>query len=136
MSINLKKELDNAHSDYYFVNYDPSSQFEATSTIGIFKLIHNCVYKPLPQLKALKVHRIYLDANIQGKGIGKQLMLYAEDVGRVNNFDIIWLDAMDTHEQAQAFYHKLGYEKTQLQHLPFELLYDEHRPMWYMHKNL
>ena len=100
------------------------------------KADENCCYKPLPSFKAYKVHRIYLDTTVQGKGIGKQLMAFAEAEARRGNYDILWLDAMDTHTQAQSFYKKLGFEKTERQLLDFPLLHDQHRPMWFMHKEL
>ena len=126
---NLAKELNDRNSMYYFVRF-------RESVIGILKLIANCCYKPLPSFKAYKVHRIYLDTTVQGKGIGKQLMAFAETEARRGNYDILWLDAMDTHIQAQSFYKKLGFEKTERQLLDFPLLHDQHRPMWFMHKEL
>jgi len=63
-------------------------------------------------------------------------MIYAEQIATTTNHNLIWLDAMDKHQQAQGFYKSLGYTKTILQQLDLELLYQEYRPMWYQHKML
>lgn len=129
---NLKKELTEPKSQYYFV-LDSQDHLSKERVIGIFKIIYDCPYPPLPSYKAFKVHRIYLDPTTQGRGIGKTLMNYATSLAQETEHELVWLDAMDTHTQAQAFYTSLGYKKTELQYLDFELLLPEHRPMWYMH---
>ena len=126
---NLQRELIAKGSEYYFVRF-------RESVIGIFKIIQHCPYPPLPNYNAFKIHRVYLDPQTQGKGIGKALMAFAEGYAQDSGHNLVWLDAMDTHNQAQEFYKGLGYEKSKLQQLDFPLLYDEHRPMWYMHKLL
>jgi len=126
---NLHQELSNANSMYYFVCYNDT-------TVGILKLIKDCEYPPLASQKGFKVHRIYLDPSVQGKGLGEALMNYAHKVATAQGHTLIWVDAMDTQTQAQHFYKKLGYQKTAIQRLDFQLLHDEHRPMWYMHKML
>lgn len=141
---NLKKELQEKGSYYYFIRYfdKQSISFRESvnskkhTTIGIFKVIENCVYPEQPSALSFKVHRIYLDTTIQGKGIGKQLMRYAEKRAKKTRHNLIWLDAMDQHPQAMAFYEKLGYIKGGLQQLDFELLHDMYRPMWYLYKQI
>ncbi len=126
---NLEQELSDANSMYYFVHYNDE-------TVGILKLIKNCQYPPLASEKGFKIHRIYLDPSVQGKGVGNALMDYAQEVAIAQKHSLIWLDAMDKHAQAQQFYKKLGFQKTEKQRLDFPLLHDEHRPMWFMHKML
>lgn len=125
----LYSDLSKPDEHYYFVRFNEN-------IIGIFKLAYNQTYHFEPRLAAFKVQRLYLDPLIQGKGIGKQLMRYAEEKARLTSHDLIWLDAMDTHTQAQQFYTSLGYSKKEKQYLNFDLLRDEHRSMWYMQKML
>ena len=132
---NLKKELHQKGGDYYFVCFRESEK-TPYQTIGIFKTISNYIYPPLPKYKAFKIHRIYLNPKLQSHGIGKKLMIYAEQIATTTNHNLIWLDAMDKHQQAQGFYKSLGYTKTILQQLDLELLHQEYRPMWYQHKML
>lgn len=129
---NLKKELEDDNSQYYFIILH-DSQSKQKQVVGIFKVIQNYPYPPKPSYKAYKVHRIYLDPATQGQGIGRRLMKYAVHAAKKSQHELLWLDAMDTHVQAQAFYASLGFEKTELQQLDFELLHPEHRPMWYLH---
>ncbi|RMB63510.1 GNAT family N-acetyltransferase [Dokdonia sinensis] len=141
---NFEQELNSPGSEYYFVRSTKQARDEfrepaspaGRSVIGIFKIIKNCPYPPLEEDNALKVHRVYLDPAIQGQGIGKSVMVFAEKYAQKTGHSLIWLDAMDTHEQAQAFYKSLGYERSKVQHLDFPLLHDQYRPMWYMHKFL
>lgn len=140
---NLTKELQEKGSYYYFVGFreptlpaDRSEHSLTFKTIGIFKVIENCVYPEQPNRLGFKIHRIYLDASVQGKGIGKQLMTYAEERAKETKHTLLWLDAMDQHPQAMSFYKNLGYSKGGVQHLDFELLYNTYRPMWYLYKHL
>lgn len=140
---NLKKELQEKESYYYFVRSCLSARqvresihSKEYSTIGIFKIIENCLYPEQPDVLSFKVHRIYLDTSTQGKGIGRQLMQYAQTRAQETGHQLIWLDAMDQHPQAMNFYNSLGYTKGGLQHLDFELLHDIYKPMWYLYKHL
>lgn len=140
---NLKKELQEKGSYYYFVrSCRPARQVRESvyskeyTTIGILKVIENCTYPEQSDKQSFKVHRIYLDTTIQGKGIGRQLMQYAQTRAQETGHQLIWLDAMDQHPQAMSFYHKLGYTKGSLQRLDLELLHDVYKPMWYLYKHL
>lgn len=133
---NLQKELQEEGSYYYFVRFRESIHENKYDTIGIFKIIENYTYPEQPTIHSFKVHRIYLDTAIQGKGIGKELMLYAQHRAQTTGHTLIWLDAMDQHPQAMNFYHKLGYMKGGLQQLDLELLHSIYRPMWYLYKHL
>lgn len=132
----LKKDLSEVGSHYFFVRFRESVHTQKYNTIGILKIIENSTYPEQPDVSSFKVHRVYLDTTIQGKGIGKQLMQYAQNRAQTTNHKLIWLDAMDEHPQAMHFYNKLGYQKGGLQHLDFKLLHDKYRPMWYLYKHL
>lgn len=133
---NLKKELEEKGSYYYFVRFRESVLSPEYKTIGIFKVIENYTYPEQADIVSYKVHRIYLDTTVQGKGIGKELMEYAEKRAKETKHDLIWLDAMDQHPQAMFFYRNLGFTKGGVQRLDFELLHDTYRPMWYLYKHL
>ncbi|TVZ52337.1 GNAT family N-acetyltransferase [Dokdonia sp. Hel_I_53] len=132
---NLDLELNQEGGSYNFIRFRESNT-EAFQTIGILKTISDCTYEPLAEPNALKVHRIYLKQEMQGKGIGKQLMNYCEYLARSKKSNLIWLDAMEKQTQAQAFYKGLGYYKSGSQLLDFNLLHDDYRRICYMHKML
>ncbi len=132
---NLKVELNQKGGSYDFICFRES--FNAPfQTIGTLKTISNFKYKPLAEKKAFKIHRIYLHQAMQGKGLGKLLMNYCEELATAHQSNLIWLDAMETQVQAQEFYTSLGYLRSSAQLLDFKLLHDHHRCMWYMHKML
>lgn len=123
------KDLNEEDCEYYFVRF-------RESVIGILKLALQHKYPPLADTSSLKIQRLYLNPNIQGRGIGKQLVHYATRCALSLNHPIICLDAMDTHTQAQQFYKGLGFQKGNQLILDFKLLHDRHRGMWYMYKKL
>lgn len=131
----FKSELEENNSKYYLINYCQSQQSSGLP-IGIFKYNSHTKYLPLPDYRSFKVHRLYLKANFQGNGIGKLVMTYAQKVAIKEKHQLIWLEAMDTHLQAQSFYRELGFVKTQSRLLAFKLMRDEHRQIWYLHKKL
>ena len=135
-SENFKKELQEKGSYYYYIRFRESITTKEYTTIGILKIIENYTYPEQPEASGFKVHRIYLDTTIQGKGIGKQLMMYSEKRAQETKHNLIWLDAMDQHPQAMSFYKKLGFTKGSLQSLDFDLLHDIYRPIWYLYKHL
>lgn len=58
---------------------------------------------------SLIVHRLSIKANCQGQGIAKQLMIFAEEYARKNNYSSIKLDAFLHNKAALSLYEKLGY---------------------------
>ena len=125
-SVVLKEELSKKNAAYYFVEYQ-------NKRIGILRLIHNVPLKDFENKKVTKLHRIYLDPKIHGKGIGKLLMDWSSQEAIKNNSQLIWLEAMDTQEQALKFYKKLGYQIPGDFKLEFDLLYEHLRGLHRMY---
>jgi len=61
--------------------------------------------------KVLVIHRLGVDPQYQGLGIGKQLCLFAEEYGKQNGYLSIRLDAYAGNPISNAMYDKLGYDK-------------------------
>ena len=123
---NLKhvtKELDVKNTDYFFIQYN-------TKTIGILRLVHQIAEA------TTKLHRLYLDHDYQGLGLGKQLMQLSEDRAKANQSTSIWLEAMDTQLQALNFYKKCGFKIVDSYALDFELIMDPFKGMHKMTKQL
>ena len=59
----------------------------------------------------LVVHRLAVSKNWWGKGIGRLLMLYAEDLVIQKKLKSIRLDTYSENPLAISFYKKLGYEE-------------------------
>jgi len=125
----LKKELADLKGFYYFIKFKES-------TIGILRLIHDFNLVDVPTIKATKLHRIYLDPKTHGKAIGTLLMDWVTEQARQNNSQLLWLEAMDTQEQALQFYKKRGYVISSDFRLTFELMHSHLRGMHKMYKLL
>ncbi len=57
----------------------------------------------------LVIHRLCINPNLQFRGNGKRLCLFAEDYGTMNGNDTIRLDTYTGNPTAMNFYRKLGY---------------------------
>lgn len=124
---NILKELSQENAEYYFILFKDE-------IIGNFRIIWDDKLSNLSEEKQLKLHRIYLHPKIQGKGIGKQLMIWLEEKAKQKDYKIIWLDAMDAQPQAFQFYKKLDYNYHSHVFLPFNLMHDEVRKMSQLYK--
>jgi len=107
-SIQLKKELADLKSFYYFVNLEQE-------TIGILRLIHDVNLVDVPTTF---------------------LMDWVTEQARQNESQLLWLEAMDTQEQALQFYKKRGYTISSDFRLTFELMHTHLRGMHKMYKLL
>lgn len=119
---NLKKELAEAKSEYYFVHHNDS-------LVGFLRILFNKALKTKPETLACYLHRIYLSEDVQGKGIGQKLIYWVEQRAKSKGNELIWLEAMDTQEQALQFYKKLGFSNSHKAYLDFEPLRDRFRGM-------
>ncbi|MFT7899949.1 GNAT family N-acetyltransferase [Tenacibaculum ascidiaceicola] len=126
---NLEKELSEDKTSYYFVLFN-------AEIVGIFRILWDKKLLRLENKKSLKLHRIYLHKNTQGKGIGKQLLAWLEEEAIKKQYEMIWLDTMDEKPQAFEFYKKLGYQYHSHCFLDFELLFDNVRKMSQVYKVL
>lgn len=124
---NLKDELSEKDSDYYFVTYN-------STPIGIYRLQYNQTLGDIPEITATYLHRIYLAQEAHGKGIAKQLLDWTENHIKQKENHLIWLKAMDTQQQALRFYEKQGFSKINTTALDFELLHKNLRGMTILHK--
>lgn len=121
------QELKQENAEYYFVIYK-------NEITGNFRIIWDEKLEGLYFIKQVKLHRVYLHQKIQGLGIGKQLLSWLEQKTIENNYDVVWLDAMDEQPQAFQFYNKRGYKYHSHSFLPFELLHDKVRKMSQLYK--
>lgn len=72
-------------------------------------------YKPIKWLTAndknIYVHRLSVHPENQGKGYAQDLMAFAEDYARKNNFSSVRLDTFSQNKRNQKFYETRGYKK-------------------------
>ena len=61
--------------------------------------------------KNIYIHRLGVHPICQGKGYAQQLMTFAEDYARKNNFTSVRLDTFSKNQRNQRFYEQRGYQK-------------------------
>jgi len=127
--INLKKELEDLNACYYFVHY-------TNEVIGILRILKDAPLSDVPIKKAAKIHRIYLDPKIQGKGLGKTLLNWVEIMAKDSGKDIIWLEAMDQQQAAVGFYKSVGFVVSGTFSFNSKIMHAPLRGMYRMWKSL
>jgi len=118
----LEKELLEKNAKYYFVQFN-------TKIIGILRLEFNTILKGYKGRNTTKLHRIYLNQESQGKGMGKILLAFVIQQAIQNKSDILWLEAMDTQTQALQFYKKLNFKIISNFKLEYNLMHKHLRGM-------
>lgn len=63
----------------------------------------------IPSERALVIHRLCINPNLQYRGYGKRLCQFAEDYGQMMGFDAIRLDTYTGNPTSMNFYKKMGY---------------------------
>ena len=76
--------------------------------------------------KNIYIHRLGVHPNYQGKGFAQQLMTFAEDYARKNNFTSVRLDTFSKNQRNQRFYEQRGYQKLENIYFPKQSEYPFH----------
>lgn len=103
---------------------------------GILRLKMHQESPDHPGRPALKLHRIYLHPRTHGHGIGRELLAFTVAQARELNKEYIWLEAMDTQQDALGFYEKMGFRTTGTFRLTFERMHEHLRGMVRMTKEV
>ncbi len=126
---NLKKELSNPNSNYYFVKFK-------NTEVGILRFLTNEPLEGFTAENSIKLHRIYLDSNLHGKGIGKKLICWLEANYKSNIKTVLWLEAMEMQQTAIDFYEHLGFKRVTKFKLDIDYMLDNMKGMYRMAKNI
>jgi len=79
--------------------------------IGYAQLILNSKEEAIPAIRPLEIRRIYATRELQGKGVGKELMQVAINEARQRGCDCIWLGVWEKNQRAIEFYKKWGFRE-------------------------
>lgn len=101
----LKTELSNPSSKFYFVYYDDN-------LAGYVKVNMNEAQSEKMSEDSLEIERIYIRKNYQKHGLGKFLLNHAVKIATEHNKKNIWLGVWEKNENAIAFYQKMGFIHT------------------------
>lgn len=99
---NIQKELSEENTDYFFVLLEGN-------IIGIMRLVYGLDINYEKDIDYVKLHRLYLDQNIQNKGIGYQIMTWLIHFSKEKGYPKLWLEVMEKQHQAVHFYRKLNF---------------------------
>ncbi len=75
---------------------------------------------------SIYIHRVAIHPDYQGQGLAQQLMDFAEDMARTNNFESIRLDTFSKNKRNQKFYELRGYKKRSDIYFPKQSEYPFH----------
>ncbi|ASN06423.1 GNAT family N-acetyltransferase [Virgibacillus necropolis] len=101
----LKKELSNISSQFFFVYYNDE-------VAGYLKVNTDDAQSEKKGDEALELERIYIKNKFQRHGLGKYLLDKTMEIAMKNNKKEIWLGVWEKNENAIAFYKKVGFVHT------------------------
>ncbi|MFX3640053.1 MAG: GNAT family N-acetyltransferase [Candidatus Pristimantibacillus sp.] len=101
----LKKELSNVSSEFYFVYLNEE-------LAGYLKVNFNDAQSEKMGDESLEIERIYIRSKFQGKGLGKYLLDKSVEIAIRQNKKMVWLGVLEKNENATAFYKKMGFVQT------------------------
>ncbi|HTQ29168.1 MAG TPA: GNAT family N-acetyltransferase, partial [Puia sp.] len=104
--------------------------------VGFLKLRLDQPLGEIPGSRAMELERIYLLSSATGKGIGKALLRHAETMARQYRKEILWLKAMDSSQEAIAFYQRNGFNICGSHRLDSPVMKEEYRGMLILEKTL
>jgi GNAT superfamily N-acetyltransferase len=126
---NLDQELQDKNAEYFFI-------LQVDQIIGIIRIVWNIDTHYQYDKNYVKLHRLYLDQEIQNKGTGRIIMNWLIEEANRREYKKLWLEVMEKQHQAIHFYKKLNFKKADRVIVEFPLLYDEYRGMYKMVKVL
>lgn len=85
--------------------------YDARIVVGFMKLRCGPAPDSVPAGDAIEVQQLYVDANAQRRGIGRQLMDRAIAVARKKGRDGIWLSVWQDADWAIRFYEACGFRR-------------------------
>ena len=125
----FEKETAAPKALYYFIQVDGKE-------VGVLRIQEDQELLGFPEKKATKLQRIYLDASVHGKGIGQAVLNWTAEQAAQKGYAILWVEVMDSQQQAIHFYRKNGFEISSSFRLDYEFMYPALRGMYRMYRVL
>jgi diamine N-acetyltransferase len=99
---NLKEQLENENSEFYFAAIDKK-------VIGYLKLNFGPLQTELKDDNAIEIERIYILKEFQGRKVGQLLYRKAIEIATLSGADYVWLGVWEKNLKAIQFYKKNGF---------------------------
>ncbi|NQX82778.1 MAG: GNAT family N-acetyltransferase [Flavobacteriaceae bacterium] len=126
---NLKEELAEPNSRYYFVKYK-------NNISGILRVLLSCKLDDYENVNCFKLQRIYLDSSTRGYGVGKKLINWVADTHKTTGKNVLWLETMREKAKAVDFYMKMGFEIHSEFDLDIKGIDEDYKQMYRLYKVL
>lgn len=85
-------------------------------------------YRPVkwltPNTNNVYIHRLAVHPNYQKQGFAQQLMTFAEQYAKTNNYISVRLDTFSQNKGNQKFYEQRGYQRLEIIHYPKQSEHD------------
>lgn len=98
----LTRELTTVGSEFYAISI-------RDRWVGYLKLNEGKAQTEVRSDEMLEIERIYVDRDLQGRGLGKYLLEQAVSVARTKNKKGIWLGVWEHNPKAIRFYESQGF---------------------------
>lgn len=98
----LRRELENEHSEFYFVYADDA-------LAGYLKINEAPAQVEFHDPSSLEIERLYVSKDHLGAGVGQFLMDNAIDIARRRGKMYIWLGVWEHNARAKRFYQRNGF---------------------------
>lgn len=95
----------------FLVAIDTTKEGDA-SIIGAVQLSTNITVPCLKLPKSIHLRRFYIDKSYHGAGLARDLMGAAEELGRREGYESMWLGVWEDNHRAQRFYQKIGFSES------------------------
>ena len=99
----FESQLIHPDSNFYFA-------FANDERIGYLKLNSGTAQTDDQLKNALEIERLYIDAHIQSKGFGGQMIQFAKEKADDGNYDWLWLGVWEHNLRAIQFYKRHGFQ--------------------------
>ena len=99
----LLLEIENPEASFSFAKVD-------SKVVGYLKTNRGKAQTERVEGKTLEIERIYVDADVQGLGLGKALFEHALEEAKAIGADALWLGVWEDNPKAIEFYARQGFK--------------------------
>jgi diamine N-acetyltransferase len=114
----LEHDISTAAATYFLVYGDDNA-------VGYFKIKDNAP-APYEKKDGLEIEKLYFLKEHTGKGIGKKVMSFIENLAKEQNKSIVWLNVMES-SSALSFYEFHGFKQVHRSYLNHPHMKDNYR---------
>ena len=100
----ISSELKNKNSYFYLV-------YKGKDPMAYLKINWGNAQTDVLDPNSIEIQRLYVLQSHKKQGIGKQLMIIAEEKAKEIKASFLWLGVWEKNENALAFYQKIGFKK-------------------------